>query len=75
MAFNPGANYGGNFSGIPVVNPTAPGGVYTMGLDLPHVNPNTYSGNVHFGPASTYTGQAPPRRAISKCKLLSRNIG
>jgi hypothetical protein len=34
-------------------------GVPTIGTNLPNVNPNNFSGTVHFGPATTYGGQLP----------------
>ena len=61
MSVNPNAN---NSTGIPVLDPTASGSVITIGSNLPHVDPNNYSGNIHFGPSTTITGPFPPNMQL-----------
>lgn len=42
---------------VPTINPTGSGAVYTLGNNLPAVDPNNYAGTVHFGQPTTTVGQ------------------
>ncbi len=45
---------------FPNANVGNSGAVYTLGTNLPSVDPNNFYGTVHHGPSSTYVGEYPP---------------
>ncbi|UJR32324.1 hypothetical protein I4U23_019788 [Adineta vaga] len=56
MAYNAGNAFTGvpgGFGQTPAGVVPGSGAVYTMGTNLPPVDPNNFPGTVHFGPATT----------------------
>jgi hypothetical protein len=59
---------------VPNANVGSSGAVYTLGTNLPSIDPNNYGGTVHFGPSTAYSGSAYGQYPES-AGIINPNLG